>query len=149
LCFIDGEHTDKAVLGDARFCLSVLAENGIIMFHDSNLIYGGLQNFLSELEADGRGFRPALVPGSIFLIEFGSPGFCEMEPLRGRVRENYKAYLSGMQANDVFRRAYPLSVDRIVSGSRACYYDFYYNSAICQALRKVKRFFFKSKASKT
>ena len=45
----------------------------------------------------------------------------ETQPLRSRVEENYKAYLSGMAENDWYRRAYHLPVYR--------------------ALRKVRRLF--------
>ncbi len=112
LCFIDGEHTDEAMLGDARFCLSVLAENGVIVFHDANLVFTGLQVFLNELAASRRSFHPHILPGSIFLIEVGTMRFCEAEPLRGRIQENYKAYLAGMVENDWYRRAYHLPVYR-------------------------------------
>jgi hypothetical protein len=123
LCFVDGEHTDRAVVGDARFCLSVLAENGAILFHDANVIYGGLQIWLEELRASGRVFRAAVVPGSIFVVDFGSAGYLETEPLRGRVREHYKAYLFGMQENDLYRRAYPFSVARLVKKGRDIRWD--------------------------
>ena len=113
LCFIDGEHTDEAALVDARFCLSVLAENGAIAFHDANMIYGGLRTLLAELAASGCLLRAQMLPDSIFLIEVGAVDFCESEPLRGRVRENYKAYLAGMFANDFYVRAYPLSAARV------------------------------------
>ena len=48
-CLIDGEHTDVAVLRDARFCLSVVEPDGCIAFHDANLIYGALDTFIKEL----------------------------------------------------------------------------------------------------
>jgi len=144
LCFIDGQHTDEAVVCDARFCLSALAENGIILFHVANIIYGGLQAFLAELKANGRVFRAAVVPGSIFLIEFGSLGLCEMEPLRGQVRESFKAYLYGMQENDLYREAYPLSIARVAKMAHDIY-----KASLYRALRKVKRLFFKPKLSKT
>ena len=112
LCFVDGEHTDAAALGDARFCLSVLAENGAILFHDANLVFNGLQAFLHELSGSGRTFHPHILPGSLFLVEIGAIRFCEAEPLRGRIEENYKAYLAGMADNDWYRRAYHLPVYR-------------------------------------
>ena len=121
LCFIDGEHTDEAVLTDARFCLSVLAENGVILFHDANLVFTGLEAFLNELAAKGRPFHPHILPGSVFMIEFDAARFCETEPVRGRIQLNYKAYLAGMSDNDWYRRAYHLPVYRV--------------------LRRVRRFF--------
>jgi hypothetical protein len=113
-CFVDGEHTDQAVLADARFCLSVMAENGVIVFHDANLVFDGLQQFLKELSASGRSFHPHILPDSVFIIEVGPARFCESEPMSGRIEENYKAYLAGMAANDWYRRAYHLPVYRVL-----------------------------------
>src|ERR1017187_2008517 len=48
-CFIDGEHTDEAVLRDFKFCLSVVKNPGLIYFHDSQLIFRGLRNALQVL----------------------------------------------------------------------------------------------------
>jgi len=143
LCFVDGQHTDEAVSADTRFCLSVLADNGIIMFHDANVIYGGLRKILPELTASGRVFRAEVIPGSIFLIEFGSLGLCDMEPLQGRVRENYKAYLFGMGENDVYRRAYHFSVARVAKTATDLYQAF-----VRPPLRKLKHLIFNSKPSK-
>jgi hypothetical protein len=41
-CFIDGEHTNRAVLSDFMFCLSICQSDGNIALHDANIIYGGL-----------------------------------------------------------------------------------------------------------
>ena len=68
LCFVDGEHTDDAVLSDARFCLSVIAEGGVILFHDTNLVFNGLQTFLDELSGNGRAFRAHILPSSVFMF---------------------------------------------------------------------------------
>jgi hypothetical protein len=144
LCFVDGEHTDRAVVGDARFCLSVLAENGAILFHDANVIYGGLQIWLAELRASGRVFRAAVVPGSIFAVHFGAAGFFETEPLSGRVRQSYRAYLFGMQANDLYRRAYPFSIAGLAKKGQDIWYAFRYG-----VLRELRHRFDKSKSSET
>src|SRR5688572_9560091 len=42
LCFIDGEHTDEAVLSDFKYCLEVLKADGCIAFHDAQITYNGL-----------------------------------------------------------------------------------------------------------
>jgi len=143
LCFVDGEHTDEAVLTDARFCLSVLGDSGAIAFHDANIVFKGLQSFLAELTQSGRSFRAHILPNFLFLIELGPVCFCEREPLRQQLQENYKAYLAGMLANDYYRQAYPLSLGRIVKELREP--D---QLGIYLAVRKVKRFFIKPKASK-
>ena len=48
LCFIDGEHTDEAVLNDARFCASAIDGSGVIAFHDYALVESGIRVFLNE-----------------------------------------------------------------------------------------------------
>jgi hypothetical protein len=35
LCFIDGEHTNRAALRDAGFCLAAVGDRGVIAFHDA------------------------------------------------------------------------------------------------------------------
>jgi hypothetical protein len=37
LCFIDGEHTEKAALRDGRFCRMVIQGPGVIAFHDFDI----------------------------------------------------------------------------------------------------------------
>jgi hypothetical protein len=78
LCFVDGEHTDEAVLADARFCARAVQGTGVIAFHDQLLVKSGLRTFLREAwtdisramvlshgYADGRG---------VFAIEIGDSG---------------------------------------------------------------------------
>jgi hypothetical protein len=120
-CFIDGEHTDEAALRDARFCLSVVKKDGLIAFHDANLIYGALAAFIQELQTSRVSFRASVLPDSIFAIELGHGNFFELEPLRSRIDNSYQAYLSGMLANDWYRYAYHLPIYRM--------------------LRKIRRFF--------
>src|SRR6266568_2482054 len=62
LCFIDGEHTDEAVLVDSRFCLGVLAQDGCIVYHDANLVHRGF-NFLPRVRRIARG-RAAFLKSS-------------------------------------------------------------------------------------
>ena len=57
LCFVDGEHTDAAVVRDARFSLPAVATDGCIAFHDSHIIYRGLARFAREL-GDTRRLQP-------------------------------------------------------------------------------------------
>jgi hypothetical protein len=118
LCFIDGEHTDEAALRDARFCLSVVKPDGCLAFHDANLIYIALDAFLKELQAAGRAFHPYVLPDSVFVIELGASRLREREPVRSQLAVNYKAYLSGMLANDWYRYAYHLPVYRFLRRMR-------------------------------
>ena len=71
LCFIDGEHTNAAVQVDFDLCLKVLAENGTIIFHDSDLVYAGIRKILKRLRADKMHFIPMKLGGSVFAITLG------------------------------------------------------------------------------
>jgi hypothetical protein len=102
-CFIDGEHTDQAVLRDARFCLSVVKENGCIVFHDAGIIYRGLFNFVNELKAAKRSFRAYNLPDSIFVVELGPNGLAESEPVHSLLLNNHEGYLWSLMANDGYR----------------------------------------------
>jgi Methyltransferase domain len=113
-CFIDGEHTDAAVLRDARFCLSVVNPDGCIAFHDANLIYGALDTFIKELNQSGRSFRPYVLPETIFVIDLGAANYGAVEPVSSRRADNYKAYLGSLMRNDGYRYAYNLPVYRFL-----------------------------------
>ncbi len=106
LCFVDGEHTDEAVLGDSRFCLDVLAENGCIVYHDANLVYRGLNMFLEELSSGHRKFRAFHLSDSIFFLEFDELRVSERPYLKALLNENYKGYLWSLAASDDYRRFY-------------------------------------------
>jgi len=104
-CFIDGEHTDAAVVRDARFCLKVVNPNGCIAFHDSNIVYRGIDSFLKELSASGKAFRPYVLPDSIFVIELGNCSMAPKEPIKSLLDENYLAYLFALNSNEWYRAA--------------------------------------------
>jgi len=71
ICFIDAEHTTIASFNDARFCLRVARAGGCIAFHDSNVVYAGIQVFLTELEKAGTTFTAYLLPDTVFVVELG------------------------------------------------------------------------------
>ena len=70
LCFIDGEHTDSAVLRDYTFCRSVVARDGAILFHDASIVYRGLFKIVQALRQEAADFRAYALPESVFVIEF-------------------------------------------------------------------------------
>jgi predicted O-methyltransferase YrrM len=43
LIFIDGEHTDNACFRDFLYSLKLVNDLGIILFHDSTIVYKGIQ----------------------------------------------------------------------------------------------------------
>jgi hypothetical protein len=52
LIFIDGEHTDRACFRDFLYSMKLVSESGIILFHDSTIVYKGIQVCLVYLEAN-------------------------------------------------------------------------------------------------
>jgi predicted O-methyltransferase YrrM len=71
VCFIDGEHTDEACGRDAEFCRRVLRDNGLIAFHDVDVIYQAVAAFVESLRTAGIAYRLAYLPDVIFAIELG------------------------------------------------------------------------------
>jgi hypothetical protein len=68
LCFIDAEHTDEAVLRDARFARAVLRDRGVLSFHDRTLVGRGILRFLRELP---RSHRVYPLKNDLLVIELG------------------------------------------------------------------------------
>jgi hypothetical protein len=68
LCFIDGEHTNKAALRDARFCRTVMQGAGVIAFHDFHIVERAILDFLRETPRPRRGY---LLLHGIFVVELG------------------------------------------------------------------------------
>jgi Methyltransferase domain len=67
-CFIDGEHTDTAVCSDFDFCLRVCDPNGIIAFHDANIIVEGLARIKRRLVQNRIRFQGFLLPKHVYVI---------------------------------------------------------------------------------
>jgi hypothetical protein len=67
-CFIDGEHTDTAVVSDFNFCLGVCQSDGIIAFHDANIIVGGLMRVKRQLNQSKIAFSGFLLPRHVYVI---------------------------------------------------------------------------------
>jgi len=104
-CLVDGEHTDRAVLRDARFCLSVVNPNGCIAFHDAQVIYRGLNEFIQrDLVEQGRSFRAYALPDVVFVIQLGASPLHESPHIRSLLENNYGPYLLALMANDRYRQ---------------------------------------------
>ncbi|MDX6677166.1 MAG: 1-O-methyltransferase [Solirubrobacteraceae bacterium] len=69
LAFIDGEHTDRAALRDARFCAAALGGRGVIAFHDHQIVGGAIRAFLREAWPDVS--HAIAFTGRVFAIELG------------------------------------------------------------------------------
>ena len=104
VCFIDGEHTDHATNSDFDFCLKVLDENGLIVFHDAHVIYNGIADCIKKVENTGRKFRAYSLPQVVFVIEIGDFPVHQNEKILGFLTNNYRSYIGSLQNNDSYRR---------------------------------------------
>jgi hypothetical protein len=123
LCFIDGEHTDEAVLRDSRFCLAAVERNGCLAYHDANIVYGGILAFIEELRRTGRPFRAVHLADSVVFIELDDCRFSETEPARTLQRNNCDGYLWSLRENDHYRRYYNLPLLRAFRAGKAKTWD--------------------------
>ena len=104
LCFIDGEHTDAAVMSDFKFCLGVLNENGCIAFHDAQITYNGLADCIDHLEKNDIQFRAYCLPSIVFVIEIGDFPMHREPCIFDRLVNNHQSYLYSLQDNDRYRQ---------------------------------------------
>ena len=70
-CFIDGEHTQEAVLADFAFCRRVSKPDAAIGFHDDFIVYPALRRIVRQLQAEGVGFVARKLDGGTFVILLG------------------------------------------------------------------------------
>jgi hypothetical protein len=70
LAFIDGEHTDKAVVSDFNVCKSLLKSDAVVLFHDYTIVHKGIELIIKELRKENAKFSSYVLPDNIFVIEF-------------------------------------------------------------------------------
>lgn len=104
LCYIDGEHTDEAVVTDFKFCLRVLSENGAILFDDANIIYNGIADCIEYLKRNSINFRAYNLPDKVFVIEIGDFPLHQNKAILERLLNNYEGFLYSLQSNDFYRQ---------------------------------------------
>lgn len=104
LCFIDGEHTDTAVMSDFRFCLDVLETAGAIIFHDAQITYNGIADCIKYLEENSYDFHAYCLPSIVFVVEIGDFPLHRHPKIMQRLIDNHQSYLFSLQNNDEFRR---------------------------------------------
>jgi hypothetical protein len=68
LCVIDGEHTYRAVLRDARFCRTVSQGAGVLVFHDAAVVNEAVASFVSEVAGPCRVYP---LKDNWFVVEVG------------------------------------------------------------------------------
>jgi hypothetical protein len=103
LCFIDGEHTDHACYRDALFCLKNLEVNGSIAFHDANVVYRGISNFIEFLIHKNIPFKANILPDSVFAVSIGSKSVFDDSRLIKVVGNNWVPYIYGLEQNEWYR----------------------------------------------
>lgn len=107
LCFIDGEHTEGAVLSDFDFCTRVCSPRAIVYFHDDWIVYPALVRILRTLRGREVPFRAFKLQGSTFAIALGSPDLPQDDFLR-EVAVDGRLFLVRMRARGFLLRALPL-----------------------------------------
>lgn len=104
LCFIDGEHTNTAVLADFKFCLDVLnPAGGAITFHDSQITYNGIADCVAHLKEKGMQFNAYVLPHIVFVIEIGDFPLHKHPSIATRLLNNHESYLFSLQNIDYYR----------------------------------------------
>lgn len=94
ICFIDGEHTDRAVLSDFVFCIGVCARDATIVFHDAGSTRSAIRECLRVLRRSGRAFLARKLPGNTFVIAlWGSPAGSDTRIRRMAVALNGERWL--------------------------------------------------------
>ncbi|MCC6826262.1 MAG: class I SAM-dependent methyltransferase [Acidobacteria bacterium] len=104
LCFIDGEHTDEAVLRDFRFCLEVLAERGAVMFHDSQITYNGIADCTAYLDKQKIAYKAYPLPSCAFVVEIGDFPLHREPCIADLFTRGHLSYLWSLNYNDNYRR---------------------------------------------
>ncbi len=106
LCFIDGEHTQRAVLSDFDFCLRVCAPRAIIFFHDDYVIHPALARILKSLRKQGKPFHSFKLQGSTFAIALGAASIPDDEFIREAAVDGRRV-IRRMRARRIIQRWIP------------------------------------------
>lgn len=103
LCFVDGEHTVIAALRDARFCRSIIGDEGAIVFHDAWIVHQAIASFLAELASSGVPVTSYLLPDAVYAVELGVPRLLATDVVRDQVLANGAGYLHGLRSGELAR----------------------------------------------
>ncbi len=93
LCFVDGEHTDDAVFRDFSFCLRVASRPCVILFHDSQVVFGGIQRCLDHLDAEAVPHYCYILPDYLTVVEIGPAGLCDSPAVLERMARSGRAMI--------------------------------------------------------
>ncbi len=107
LCFIDGEDTDAAALGDFKSCLRLAGPDSVILFSNVQLIFRGFQRSLDLLAERGLAHRAYVLPLKVGVVELGAGGLWRHPAVHERfasaaaplfIAENLAHYRDGILA---------------------------------------------------
>ncbi len=103
LCFIDGEHTTEAVLGDFDFCRTVCHPDGAICFHDANVVWMAVWRIARRLRRRQVACSTMVLPGSVVAIALADSPVRRDATVRSMSRSPTRAVLTAA-LHDVYRR---------------------------------------------
>ncbi len=138
-CFIDGEHTNAALISDMRFCLKVVNPNGLICTHDSGFVAEGIQTMLRELREQGLPFEGMKLGGALYAFALGSSAARCREVLASEIQDedayfkSFAFYLRRLQWEARLQSCPPLlKTFRVLTGAK----DWLYINVYCRLLGK-------------
>lgn len=103
LCLIDGEHTDTALRRDFDFCRALMPAGGLVLCHDTPVIYNGLAAVVDALDAAHVPYQAALLPDTILAIDLGPTGVLDSPLLAAARADSFRGVLASLRANDHYR----------------------------------------------
>jgi hypothetical protein len=106
LCFIDGEHTDRAAFSDYASCRKMMGNRGIVLFHDANIVFPALVRILGELRDSGTPFHGYILPSSVFVLELGGAEIHSHPSIAAMLIDNHEQYLFGLLSLEHYREVY-------------------------------------------
>ena len=106
LCFIDGEHTERAAFADYTFCRKALRKDGVVVFHDANIVFPALDMIVNDVKRKGESIRSYVLPSTVFVIEFGDARIHQCDAIRELLLNNGDAYLYGLMSLLHYRDVY-------------------------------------------
>ena len=104
VCFIDGEHTDEACFKDCRFCLDVLEHDGVIVFHDAQIVYNGLIRVVALLNERRIRYHAYHLPDTVFVVEINDFAIHKLPFILAMLIDNHEGYLKSLRLNDHYRQ---------------------------------------------
>ena len=104
-CFVDAEHTDRAIQSDFAFCEAVSHGQLVFVSHDAYIVYRGLKAIIDRLTSTRMFCRVLFLPSHLFLID--TVGRISSHPtVIARALEAWRGYLEGLLINDWYKQEF-------------------------------------------